>query len=97
MTLHVYAQSENHDDAFIIGTRLELVKLRDSITAALDNKAAGRSSDSLSDHCTADGEEYDLIVKVIPESVMWKLELPYAQRAEDETNNRFCPFTVPTE
>ncbi len=98
MTLHIYTQSCEHDDAFIVGTRLELMKLRDSIDAALGNKAQGKSSDSLTAHFTADGEGYDLTVKVVPESVKNKLALPYAESIGRELGqDAFCPFTVPTD
>lgn len=98
MTLHLYAQSGHHDDAYIIGTRAELIKLRNSIDAALGNRAQGKSSDSLSEHYASDGEGYDLTVKVVPESVGNSLELPYAESigrllGRDEID----PFSAPTE
>lgn len=98
MTLHLYAQSCEHDDAYIVGTRAELAKLRDSIDAALNHKEMGRSSDSLSEHFAADGEGYDLTVKVIPDSVKSNLMLPYAENIGRALGrDSLEPYLVPTD
>ena len=52
--LHVYAQAEPHDDAFISGGRPALMRLRDAIGVALE-KDIGQC-----DAFTADGEGYRL-------------------------------------
>jgi len=39
MTLHVYAQSCEHDDAYVVGTRADLMKLRASIDPAFRVRA----------------------------------------------------------
>lgn len=98
MTLHIYAQAYEHHESYIVGTREELAKLRDSISNALNNKSIGRSSDSLTEHFTSDGEGYDLTVKVIPNSIESKLELPYAESIERSLGrDAFSPDLVPTE
>jgi hypothetical protein len=98
MTLHVYAQMQEHDEAHIIGTREDLVRLRDAIEVALGNKARHCESSSFAQFFAADGEGYDLVVKVVPASVEANLMLPYAEsigrslgRAEE------MPSLVPTE
>jgi hypothetical protein len=98
MTLHVYAQSCEHDEAYIVGTRDDLVKLRNAIDSALGAKAKHRSSDSVEPFFDAAGEGYDLYVKVVPAVVENNLTLPYAEligrslgRAEE------TPELVPTE
>ncbi len=58
MTLHVYAQSHEHDEAYLIGTRDALVQLREAIDIALSNKARRRESVSVADFFSSDGEGY---------------------------------------
>ncbi|WP_321820865.1 MULTISPECIES: hypothetical protein [unclassified Burkholderia] len=97
MTLHVYAQEHEHDDAYIVGTREDLVALRNAIDKALAAKAEHRSSDSLLAACAADGECYDLYVKVVPESVQYQLLRPYALLREEPDEGHHQPCLVPTE
>jgi hypothetical protein len=98
MTLHLYAQSCEHDEAYIVGTREDLVILRDTIDRALSNKQAGRSSDDIEKFFTADGEGYDVYVKVVPESVEANLQLPYAESiGRGLGRNELPPFDVITE
>lgn len=97
MTLHVYAQEHEHDDAYIVGTREDLTALRDAIEKALTAKAEHRSSDSLLEACAADGECYDLYVKVVPESVEYKLLRPYAELRAEPDGGFYQPCLVPTE
>ena len=74
--LHIYAQEQWHDDAFIVGNRHGLEVLREAITKALE---AGRASGS--DLYVTDGEGYE--VKIICEDSGWReeswrsLSLPY--------------------
>lgn len=97
MTLHLYAQEQEHDDAFVVGTRESLTALRNAIDQALEGEAAHRSSDSLAEFTAADGECYDLYVKVVPESVEYKLSRPYAQPRREPNDNHWDPRMVPTE
>jgi hypothetical protein len=98
MTLHLYAQSCEHDEAYIVGTRDDLMSLRDTIDRALANKQSGKSSDDIEKFFTADGEGYDVYVKVIPESVETELQLPYAESiGRGLGRNEWEPMLVPTE
>jgi len=93
----VHAQQFEHDDAYLVGTRESLTRLRDTIDAALGNKAQGKSSDSLAEFFTADGEGYDLYVKVVPSSVELGLQLPYAEPLDKVLQRGREPNLVPTE
>lgn len=71
--LHLYAQSQWHDEAYLVGNRTGLVALRDAFTRLLDE-----------DQTTAtvlayvnDGEGYDLIVHKVPRAVFDRLRKPY--------------------
>ncbi|MGF6440200.1 hypothetical protein [Paraburkholderia youngii] len=97
MTLHLYAQEQEHDDAFVVGTRESLVALRKAIENALEGKSANRSSDSMAEFTAADGECYDLYIKVVPESLEYKLSRPYAQPRRESDNGHWDPRMVPTE
>ncbi|QMI49728.1 hypothetical protein [Burkholderia sp. MBR-1] len=97
MTLHVYAQEHEHDDAYIVGTREDLVALRDAIDRALAAKAEHCSSDSLMEAFAADGECYDLYIKVVPKSVQYQLLRPYAELREEPDQGFRHPCLVPTE
>lgn len=79
MTLHVYAQGFGHDDAYLVGTRDDLTKLRAAIDRALAARAQRRSSEAAEQFFDAAGEGYDVLVKVVPESVENNLELPCAE------------------
>jgi hypothetical protein len=97
MTLQVYAQEHEHDDAYIVGTREDLAALRNAIDRALVAKAEHRSSDCCMEACAADGECYDLYVKVVPESVQYKLLRPYAEMRAEPDQGFYQPCLVPTE
>lgn len=98
MTLHVYAQSCEHDQAYIVGTRADLVKLRDAIDGALVAREKHRSSDNVEAFFDAAGEGYDLYVKVVPESIENNLELPYADSVGRRLGrDEWTPDIVPTE
>lgn len=98
MTLHIYAQECERDEAFIVGSRESLTRLRDSIDTALANKAVGKSSDALAEFFAADGEGYDLTIKVVPSVVENDLLLPYAESVgRGLGRNEWEPMLVPTE
>jgi hypothetical protein len=98
MALHVYAPSCEHDDAHIVGTRADLMKLRDAIDGALDARARHRSSDSVQSFFDSAGEGYDVYIKVVPESVENNLSLPYAESiGRSLGRNEWTPDIVPTE
>ena len=58
MTLHIYAQPFWHTEAWLVGSRASLAKLRDCIDSALTNDKASCGQ------FTADGEGYAAIVVV---------------------------------
>jgi len=98
MTLHVYAQTNQNDDAYIVGTRNELAKLGLAINRALGNQSLGRSSDEVEAFVASDGEGYDLYVKVVPASVEKKLVLPYTVAIEAALDGGgWTPDLVPTD
>ncbi len=73
-TLHIYAQKQEHLDAYIVGSRVGLLALRNALTAALeDNKAAAAGS-----FC-ADGEGYTIIVIPVETAQLETLHLPYSK------------------
>lgn len=71
-TLHIYAQSSWHDEAWIAGNREGLTRLRDAIDKALlDGKGN-------SDHVfTTDGEGYRVIAMKLTDEELGKLGMPY--------------------
>ena len=96
--LHLYAQECEHDEAFVVGSRESLTRLRDTIDRALANKASHKSSDALAEFFAADGEGFDLYVKVVPASVEMQLQLPYAESIGRALGrNEWEPALVPTE
>lgn len=98
MTLHLHAQQFEHDDAYVVGTRESLTRLRDAIDVALANKAQHKSSDALAEFFTSDGEGYDLYVKVVPVTIETQLQLPYAESiGRSLGRNEWEPVLVPTE
>jgi hypothetical protein len=96
VTLHVYAQTSAGDNAYIVGTRIDLARLRDSIDIALGARDQRRSSDMLAEFSDASGECYDLYVKVVPAAVEQKLVLPHANWAAGSVTGE-TPDVVPTE
>ena len=84
--LHVYAQDQWHEDAFIVGDRAALVKLRDAIVQALDGDAdpfddtISREGLGKTAVFAADGEGYSLHVVAIDAERMERMKLPYTGR-----------------
>jgi hypothetical protein len=98
MTLHVYAQTHEHYETHIVGAREDLVRLRAAIDMALGNKARHCESSSFAQFFAADGQGYDLIVKVVPASVEANLMLPYAKSIGRSLGmGGELPSLVPTE
>ena len=74
--LHVYSQEAWHDEAFIVGTRCDLQRLRDLLTAVL----AGTQQEgipALIETSTNDGEGYSLQIILATEEEMHDYSLPY--------------------
>jgi len=82
-TLHIFAQQSWHEEAFLIGTKEALTAVRDAINMAL------RDGESSASAFAADGEGYDIIVRVVDESVMNKLALPYTSETAKEMPSIF--------
>ena len=72
-TVHVYAQSQWHDEAFIVGDVLALTELRDALDKAI---ASGRGSALV---FAADGEGYRLHVVRHETTRMDRMRLPYSE------------------
>lgn len=72
-SVHVYAQSRWHDEAFIVGDVTALTRLRDALNAALE---AGRGSALV---MAADGEGYRLHVVRHETARMDRMRLPYSE------------------
>jgi hypothetical protein len=78
--LHVYAQYTSHDDAIIVGTKDAVARLRDALNRALE------SGESVVGSTTADGEGFQVIVKVRDaDSYYERVGLPYT--ADYHNNN----------
>lgn len=72
MKLHLYGQEASHAEAWIVGDRESLEKLRDACEQALAKQDAAFSSD------TADGESYNTFVVCIEDRLTWEeVSLPY--------------------
>jgi len=74
--IHIYGQSMNHDDLFIIGNKEGLIALSD----ALDMVSAHWNDDSIGvDVFAKDGEGYKIIIKRANDDEMEQLMLPYTE------------------
>lgn len=70
--LHIYAQYAWHDEAEIEGTRTALTAVRDAIDRAL---SAGMDAEATA--FAADGEGYDVVVRVRSREHLEASGLPY--------------------
>lgn len=90
--VHVYAQRQWHDEAFIVGDTLALTELRDALSAALE---AGRGSALV---MAADGEGYHLHVVRHETARMDRMRLPYSEFSRvlgHEPKGRYPSSLVP--
>ena len=72
-TLHLYAQYQWHEEAFIVGDRRALMKLRNAIDEAFESDdGLGKASTF-----TADGEGYPVHVVIVETKRMERMRLPY--------------------
>jgi hypothetical protein len=71
--LHLYAQAQWHDDAYLVGNRGGLTALRDALTRLLDGSASKETVLAY----TNDGEGYDLTVHLVTPEVFGALTVPY--------------------
>lgn len=79
-TLHVYAQSQWHDDAFVAGDRKSLEDLRSAIDRALAHGDGRAKATSF----TNDGEGFDVHVLLLDDKTMDRLALPYTDEIASE-------------
>lgn len=90
--LHVYAQSQWHGDAFVVGSPAALRALRDACDAALADSAAHAFLSY-----TQDGEGFvTFVVPVVTGDDQWdKLPLPYTDPiARDRAGDRLVPYML---
>ena len=84
--LHVYAQGDWYDPAYIVGTREGLEILRSALNTVLERTGAAESDRVY----TNAGQGYKVLVRLVSESDMDGYVLPYtddiAQRSESENN-----------
>lgn len=78
--LHIYAQPYWHCDAFILGDRDSLTRLRDALTRALDS-----GQPQAIEAFTSDGEAFGAVVAVCDDD---NLALPYTDEAAQERDSR---------
>ena len=73
--LHIVGQMSWHDDAFIIGTREGLTRLRNAIDLALENPGKAHSAVEM----CSDGEGYYAVVRCVPGDKMDEAPLGYTE------------------
>lgn len=85
--LHIYAQQQWHDEAYIVGERDRLESLRDAITVALETGQC-----KVLAFCN-DGEGYDLHVICLREEQADRLAVPYTSEcAHDFRESAVWPW-----
>ena len=70
--LHIYAQSFQHQDAWIVGTRDSLMALRDALNRALESQTLEKL-----ESFTGDGEGYSVLVLQVDGVTAAELRYPY--------------------
>lgn len=88
--LHIFAQPNNHDEAFIVGNRLGLERLRDALNAALEQRGAHSA-----DVFTNDGEGYSAVVVFGEIEQMNALTLPYTEWIGTDRGDDTWPGQLP--
>lgn len=86
--LHIYAQQQEHGEAYIIGDRAALIALRDAVDQAIkdDSPVAFNSF-------TSDGEGYTTIVKQSTVEQINEYRLPYTNSFSSEYDKGRQPGT----
>jgi hypothetical protein len=79
-TLHLYAQVQWHDNAYIVGTKNSLTELRNAIDLAIAGHEVKMEAD------VADGEGYDVFVVMLDDhEPLWnELRVPYTDSLFNE-------------
>jgi hypothetical protein len=71
--LHVYAQPQQHEEAWIVGDLKALTALRDALSRVIDGKQASGAKSFCED-----GEGYTAVVLCVEDPKIWeKMALPY--------------------
>jgi hypothetical protein len=86
MTLHIYSQPAWHDDAYIVGTRDALTRVRAQLDAILEGAtdATRRTQRSPCSFCVNDGEGFFCEIRLETEEEMQHYVIPYtAEIARD--------------
>lgn len=91
--LHVYAQQQWHDEAYLVGHREALLRLRSMIDAALIDE----NGQAKGEFFVNDGEGYQLYIKVMPSEWMDKIQLPYADIDLVDQLTKFYPSALFTD
>ncbi len=79
-TLHVYPQAQQHDNAYVVGTREALLSLRNAIDLAL-------TGDSVTvDFFANDGEGYSVIIRAVGSTEAETLAVPYTEDSARENS-----------
>jgi len=84
--LHLYAKSQWHNEAYVVGDREGLMRLRHAITLALGDV----DYQSKAEFFTNDGEGYPLYIKKMPSEWMDKVVLPYTD-VDVQSESKFHP------
>ncbi|MFJ6411301.1 hypothetical protein ACIQLG_00720 [Terribacillus saccharophilus] len=96
--LHLYAQTRHHADAFIVGNREGLTRLRDALNKSLEDGQAQ------AEFFPSDGEGYDTYIKLLnddDEELFESLEMPYSEQFgptnrnnlyEHQTDDKNAPY-----
>lgn len=79
-TLHLFAQSQWHDEAYVAGDRKSLEDLR----AAIDKALAAHDGRAKATSFTNDGEGFDVHILLLDEATLDRLALPYTDEIASE-------------
>jgi hypothetical protein len=82
--LHLYAQTWEHQPAYVVGDRDALERLKQAIEIVLEDNGRSINSSVIPAFAT-DGEGYDVHVVLLEEQADWyKLQMPYTGDSESD-------------
>ncbi|GEK32483.1 hypothetical protein [Kurthia sibirica] len=85
---HIYSQDSWHDEAYIIGNKKGLEKLRDAINLTLEK------GNTKNDFWPKDLEGYDVLIACVEDEVLDDLALPYSPEFYDRLDDEKEAYTV---
>lgn len=89
MTMHIYGQQSWHDSSYIVGTREDLVKLRDAIDAAIGLEKKTQM------FYVNDGEGYDVMIYRVDDHTAGRLAVPYTEEmAREQGSDKVWPWDL---